>query len=46
MAQLLIWWLLITLLGLAASPISFRLFGRLPGRGYAFSRALGLLLSA
>ena len=46
MLQLLLWWLLITLLGLASFPISFRLFGRLPGRGYAFSRALGLLLSA
>ena len=46
MIQLLLWWLILTLLGLTAFPISFWLFQRLPGRGYAFSRALGLLLSA
>ena len=38
------WWLAIQVLGLAAFPISFFFFNRLPDRGYAFSKALGILL--
>lgn len=38
------WWLILSLLGLLALPVSRRMFGRLPDRGYGFSRALGLLI--
>ncbi len=41
--QIIVWWLLAVLLGWAAFPFSFWLFRRLPDRGYAFSRSLGLL---
>lgn len=34
------------LLGLAALPLAYRLFKHLPGRGYAFSKPLGLLLTS
>jgi len=40
------WWLLIQLLGLAALPLAYRLFKWLPGRGYAFAKPLGLLLTS
>jgi uncharacterized membrane protein len=40
----LIWWLTITLLGLAALPLAFWLFERLPMGGLGFARPLGLLL--
>jgi YYY domain-containing protein len=39
------WWVLALLAGTAAFPLLFRLMHRLPGRGYAFSRAAGLLLT-
>ena len=39
-----LWWLTFQLLGLAVLPLAWRLFGRLPGRGYPFGKALGLLL--
>ncbi len=42
--RLLFWYLLILLLGWVTFPISYRLFARLPDRGYALSRILGLLL--
>lgn len=38
------WYLLISLLGLAALPVVFRFFPKLPGRGFVFARPLGLLL--
>jgi uncharacterized membrane protein len=38
------WWLAIQVLGLAAFPITYLFFNRLPDRGYAFSKALGVLL--
>ncbi len=41
----LLWWLLLQIFGAVALPLSFRLFGQLPDRGYAFARPLGLLLS-
>jgi len=37
------WWAASSVLGLAAVPIAWRIFNRLPDRGYGFSRALGLL---
>lgn len=39
------WYILIMLLGWLALPVSFVVFGRLPDRGYSFSKPLGLLLS-
>jgi YYY domain-containing protein len=44
MVGLIIWYLLVTLLGLAAWPLPFRLLPGLPDRGYTLSRAAGLLL--
>ncbi|MCU0501025.1 MAG: DUF2298 domain-containing protein, partial [Anaerolineae bacterium] len=38
------WWLVIQIFALAALPLGWRLFGRLPGRGYPLVKALGLLL--
>ncbi len=38
------WWVVIQLFSLAALPLAWRLFGRLPGHGYALTKALGLLL--
>jgi len=42
--SILAWWLAITVLGAAAFPLAWRLFHRLPGRGFGVSRALGILL--
>jgi YYY domain-containing protein len=44
MIGLIIWYFLVTLLGLAAWPLLFRLLPGLPDRGYTLSRAAGLLL--
>jgi len=44
MIAILLWWLAIQLFALAALPLAARLFARLPGRGYPFAKALGLLL--
>lgn len=41
-----VWWLIVQILGLAALPVTLRVFRWLPGRGYAFSKPVGLLLSA
>lgn len=46
MLSILSWWAIAQLFGLAALPIAWRLFQRLPGRGYAFAKPLGLLLVA
>lgn len=39
------WWLAASLAGLAAVPLAARLLPGLPDRGYAFARALGLLVT-
>jgi YYY domain-containing protein len=44
MISFLAWYLLVSLVGLLAFPITYRLLPGLPERGYAFSRSLGLLL--
>ena len=46
MIIVLIWWLWMEAIGLAALPLVFRFFRRLPDRGYAFARPLGLLLTS
>ncbi len=40
------WWLLVTLAGLAAWPLTFRLLRGLRDKGYALTRTIGLLLTA
>lgn len=42
--HLLSWYFLLLLLGWVTFPLTFRLFRRLPDRGYTLSRILGLLL--
>lgn len=44
MLPFILWYLNITILGILAFPLAFRLLPRLPGRGYGLSRTLGLLL--
>jgi uncharacterized membrane protein len=44
-AQTAVWWFASTLIGLAAFPIAYRIFGRLSDRGYGLSRAFGLLVA-
>ena len=39
------WWLAIMVLGIAATPLAFVFFQKLPDRGYAFVKMLGLLLA-
>lgn len=39
-----LWWLLLTAIGLSAWPLTFRVFQKLPDRGLAFARPMGLLL--
>jgi YYY domain-containing protein len=46
MVTVVLWWLWMQVLGLAALPLCFRFFRRLPDRGYAFARPLGLLLTS
>lgn len=38
------WWLVIMGVGIIATPLCWRLFGRLPSRGYPYAKMLGLLL--
>ncbi len=44
MLSVILWWLVIQLFALAALPLAWTLFARLPGRGYPLAKALGLLL--
>ena len=46
MLAVLTWWLIMEILGLAALPLTYRLFKNLPDRGYAFARPLGILLTS
>ncbi len=45
MLIVIVWWLWMGVVGLAALPLCYRFFRRLPDRGYAFARPLGLLLT-
>ncbi len=44
MFAVLSWWFVVQLMALAAWPLTWQIFRRLPGRGYPFAKALGLLL--
>ncbi|PZS02146.1 MAG: hypothetical protein DLM69_04295, partial [Candidatus Chloroheliales bacterium] len=44
MFETLTWWVMLEIIGLAATPIMFLLGRRLPGRGYALGKILGILL--
>lgn len=44
MLSVLIWYLLITLIGVVSLPLTFRLFPFLGDRGYSLARPLGLLI--
>ena len=44
MVELIVWLLLIELVGLAAFPLAFRVFARLPDHGWTMTKPLGLLL--
>lgn len=46
MSALILWYVLIALIGWLAFPLAYRLLPFLPDRGFAFSRALGLLLAS
>ena len=46
MIYVLLWWLIMQVLGWLALPTAMRLFRWLPDRGYAFSKAFGLLISS
>src|SRR5438093_170571 len=43
--QIFIWWLVAQTFGLAGLPLAGFVFRVLPDRGYAFAKALGLLLT-
>lgn len=45
MLVVLSWWLWMQILGMVALPLAWYLFRRLPDRGYAFARPLGLLFA-
>ncbi len=44
MLQVLIWWATLEIFGWLALPLTMRVFRWLPDRGYAFSKAIGLLV--
>lgn len=44
MADALLWWLALAVVGWAAFPLAFLFFRWLPDRGYAFSRVFGLII--
>lgn len=44
MIDALIWFITVEILGFIALPVTFRLFKSLPDRGYAFGKALSILL--
>ena len=46
LASVIVWWLALLGLQILAWPVAFTVFGSLRDRGYAFARALGLILLA
>ncbi|MBM3939298.1 MAG: hypothetical protein FJ318_00095 [SAR202 cluster bacterium] len=46
LATPLLWLVVVELLAIVAFPLAFRAFSRLPDRGWAFSKPLGVLLTA
>ena len=44
MGMVLLWWLAMEIIGLAALPLTALVFARLPGRGWIFAKPLGLLV--
>ena len=44
MISFILWYLVITTIGLLSFPIAYRLLPKLPDRGYSLSRILGLLI--
>jgi uncharacterized membrane protein len=44
MMSVLLWYLVLTMIGLAAAPVAMRLLGALPTRGLLLARPLGVLL--
>jgi YYY domain-containing protein len=38
------WWAILVVIGAAATPLAYSLFRRLPDRGYAFTKMLGVLV--
>ncbi len=46
MNDVLLWWIIVELIGIAVLPVAFRFFRYLPDRGYALVKPLGLLLVA
>ena len=40
------WWLVLIGVGIVATPLTWSLFGRLSGKGYAFTKPIGVLLVA
>src|SRR3990170_8722716 len=44
MKEFFFWWLGIEAVGLAAFPLTYSFFRRLPDRGFAFAKVIGLLL--
>jgi YYY domain-containing protein len=44
MIEVLAWWVIVQILGWLALPTAMRIFCWLPDKGYAFSKALGVLL--
>jgi len=45
MLAVLFWWLVVTIIGVVATPITLRLLRNLPDRGYAFAKPVGLLMT-
>ncbi len=45
LGDVLVWWLLVTLAGVAVFPLMFRLMSGLSDRGYTLARAAGLMLT-
>jgi YYY domain-containing protein len=44
MGETLSWWLVVEAMGLVAFPLVYLFFPRLPDRGYAFTKAFGILI--